>query len=206
MKAYIFGSCSGTEPFEKRHHTSFALEINGQIYYVESISPIAFREMTSLERVTVSNGVKKIGNSAFYDTGLTSLVIPGNVEVIGDSAFSRCEDLKSVTFNDASKNSIGLLKTNLAKCKVEEQYQIKNQDALFFLESNAEQFDFVYIDPPYSTDLGKKALEKVKNCLSDDGVAIFEDEKPFESQIEGLIQIDKRKYGRAYLTFFKKEN
>lgn len=136
--------------------------------------------------------------------GATFLDLFCGTGAMGIEALSR--GAKSVTFNDASKNSIGLLKTNLAKCKVEEQYQIKNQDALFFLESNAEQFDFVYIDPPYSTDLGKKALEKVKNCLSDDGVAIFEDEKPFESQIEGLIQIDKRKYGRAYLTFFKKEN
>ena len=36
MKAYIFGSCSGTEPFEKRHHTSFALEINGQVYWFDA--------------------------------------------------------------------------------------------------------------------------------------------------------------------------
>ena len=36
MKIYIFGSCSGTEPFEGRHHTSFAIEVNKQIYWFDA--------------------------------------------------------------------------------------------------------------------------------------------------------------------------
>lgn len=36
MKLYIFGSCSGTEPMEGRHHTSLAIEINGRVYWFDA--------------------------------------------------------------------------------------------------------------------------------------------------------------------------
>ena len=36
MKIYIFGSCSGTEPFLGRHHTSWALESGGRIYWFDA--------------------------------------------------------------------------------------------------------------------------------------------------------------------------
>lgn len=36
MKLYIFGSCSGTEPFPERHHTAWALECAGQLYWFDA--------------------------------------------------------------------------------------------------------------------------------------------------------------------------
>ena len=36
MKLYIFGSCSGTEPMENRHHTALAFEINDRIYWFDA--------------------------------------------------------------------------------------------------------------------------------------------------------------------------
>ena len=36
MKIYIFGSCSGTEPFVGRHHTSFAIETEGRIFWFDA--------------------------------------------------------------------------------------------------------------------------------------------------------------------------
>ena len=36
MKLYIFGSCSGTEPMQGRHHTSLAFEINGRFYWFDA--------------------------------------------------------------------------------------------------------------------------------------------------------------------------
>lgn len=122
---------------------------------------------------------------------------------MGIEALSR--GAKSVVFNDSSRESINLLKCNLQKCKVEEPYQIKNRDAISLLLSESEVFDIIYIDPPYSTDLGKRALEQVSARLSESGIAIYEDEKPFTDVVEGLKITDTRKYGRAYLTFFSKE-
>lgn len=36
MKLYIFGSCSGTEPFPDRHHTAWALESAGRLYWFDA--------------------------------------------------------------------------------------------------------------------------------------------------------------------------
>lgn len=36
MKLYIFGSCSGTEPFPNRHHTAWALECAGRLYWFDA--------------------------------------------------------------------------------------------------------------------------------------------------------------------------
>lgn len=36
MKICIFGSCSGTEPFPDRHHTAWALEKDGRVYWFDA--------------------------------------------------------------------------------------------------------------------------------------------------------------------------
>ena len=120
---------------------------------------------------------------------------------MGIEALSR--GARSATFNDASRASIALLKKNLEKLKVDEEYKICNLDALTLLK-NGDKYDIIYIDPPYKTDLGIRSLQLVGGALSDNGIAIFEDEKPFDGVVDGLTVYDKRKYGRVHLTFFKK--
>ena len=121
---------------------------------------------------------------------------------VGIEALSR--GANKVTFNDADRKSIEVLKKNLAKLKVSEDYEVCNLDSITLLKKTTQKFDFIYIDPPYQSDLGIQALNLVQNCLEDNGCAIFEDQKPFEMQIEGLKITDSRKYGRIHLTFFKK--
>ena len=123
---------------------------------------------------------------------------------MGIEALSR--HAKSVTFNDFSRESINVLKKNLEKLGVKDGCTVSNGDAITFLKNTDQKFDVVYIDPPYKTELGKKALEQVCRVLNVDGIAVFEDEKPFIESVDGLIKYDERKYGRAYLTFFKKDN
>ena len=36
MKLYLLGTCSGTEPMPERHHVSWALEINGRLYWFDA--------------------------------------------------------------------------------------------------------------------------------------------------------------------------
>lgn len=121
---------------------------------------------------------------------------------MGIEALSR--GAKSVTFNDASKDSLKILSKNLQKVGVANGYEISNRDAIGFLESTSAKYDIVYIDPPYATDLGERAVEIVSRALNADGIVILEGEKDFDGEISGLIKYDQRKYGRARLTFFKK--
>ncbi len=123
---------------------------------------------------------------------------------MGIEALSR--GAKEVVFNDASKKSLQVLNKNLEKIKVDKKYSITNLDACRFLENNREPFDIIYIDPPYKSGLGLKALENISNSLAEDGVIIYEEEQPFSGEIAGLVVTDQRKYGRVHLTFFRKEN
>lgn len=122
---------------------------------------------------------------------------------MGIEALSR--GAKQSVFIDLARESVLLTKKNLEMLKITDGAKVVNADALGFLQSSNEKFDIVYIDPPYSTDLGKKALEKVERVLSDNGIAVFEDEKPCDFTIDGLVEYDRRKYGRIHLTFFKRE-
>ncbi len=124
---------------------------------------------------------------------------------MGIEALSR--GAKSVTLNDYSKESLGVVKKNLEKIGFPKNVRTTNLDALRFIEYEDKKYDFVYIDPPYKTDLGIKAIHTVSKILSKDGIAILESETPFLEELDNLIKVDERKYGRAYLTFFKlKEN
>ena len=113
-----------------------------------------------------------------------------------------------VVFNDLSKESLAVLKGNLATLKltVGEKVKLKNYDFAVCLDSLAPAFDLIFIDPPYKFDYGKTALEKIvqKGLLAENGVAVYERDRPFEGEIDGLEKFDERKYGKAYLTFFKR--
>ena len=108
-----------------------------------------------------------------------------------------------VVFNDSAKESINLLKKNLDKLGITENYKISFADAFTYIERSSDKFDFIYIDPPYRAGIGVEAVEKTVKLLKNGGIIILEDEKPFIENREGLKVIDERKYGRVFLTFFR---
>lgn len=63
-----------------------------------TIGAYAFGECTSLESVTIGNGITEIGNYAFRGcTSLKSVVIPDSVTKIGEYAFISCSNLEKIT-------------------------------------------------------------------------------------------------------------
>jgi len=69
---------------------------------VEKIPANAFSYWFGLNKVTLSNDVKIIGNDAFsYCNSLTSIEIPNSVTRIGDYVFYRCNSLTSVTIPES---------------------------------------------------------------------------------------------------------
>ncbi|MDR1796741.1 MAG: leucine-rich repeat protein [Clostridiales Family XIII bacterium] len=66
---------------------------------VQMIGNQAFRNLTTLKTVTFEEGsaLTSIGDSAFYEAGITSLILPDGVQSIGTYAFYRCVSLTEVT-------------------------------------------------------------------------------------------------------------
>lgn len=108
-----------------------------------------------------------------------------------------------VHFNDISKDSLAVLKKNLSR--IEGNYIVTNCDFSRCV-SEGSQYDLIFIDPPYASDSGKAALNLIAdgNHLSDNGIAVFERDRSFNGEIRGLIKVDERKYGKTFLSFFKK--
>lgn len=121
---------------------------------------------------------------------------------VGIEALSRGAD--RVRFVDASKESVKLASENLAGLKIEERPV--HAEGISFLLKTSEKFGIIFLDPPYKSDLGIKALETIAtgNVLENGGIVVYENEKPFVGQITGLEKYDERKYGRAYITFFRR--
>lgn len=113
-----------------------------------------------------------------------------------------------VTFNDLAKDSVAIVKKNLQTLKIPfgEQAIVYNYDYATCLDVVKGAFDIIFIDPPYKQDFGKTALEKIakKGLLTENGIAVYERDIPFEGEIDGLEKYDERKYGKAYLTFFRR--
>lgn len=114
---------------------------------------------------------------------------------------------REVVFNDKSKDSVAILKKNMKTLKIEDGKEAKvyNLDADVYLDYAKEQFDIIFIDPPYALEIGVRAVEKIakKSLLAENGVLVFERDKPFEGEVDGLEKYDERKYGKAILTFFR---
>ena len=64
---------------------------------VKVIGERAFGSCTSVESLTIEDGVEKIESWAFQDLAIKELVIPGSVSEIEENAFALCENLEKIT-------------------------------------------------------------------------------------------------------------
>ena len=107
---------------------------------------------------------------------------------------------------DSSKKAIEIIKQNVKKTHFEEQVKIINNDYKKCLEEvKNEQFDIIFLDPPYRTNFGIEAVKFIiqNNIITKDGTIIFETDKKEEeylSELEKYASIrGLRKYGRVSL-------
>lgn len=109
-----------------------------------------------------------------------------------------------VCFNDISPASIAVLRRNLAKLKGDISYSVTTLGYDGCLQSLRGTFDIIFIDPPYAQDSGVRSLEMIARLklLSKGGVAVYERDRAFSGDVQGLVKTDERRYGKTYITFF----
>ena len=132
-------------------------------------------------------------------------------EDFGIEALSR--GANEVWFCDNSYTAVKFIKENLKNTNLEENSNIINKDfvqALKYLAKENKKFDIIFLDPPYKTDFGAKAMEQIieLNLLSDNGIIVFEtDDKNKKEEILRRKDIEifsERKYGNVLLIFVRK--
>jgi len=135
---------------------------------------------------------------------------------IGIEALSR--GAKEIIFVDDNIKAINLIKENLSRCKMQDaRCKIVKENAVEFIKSVGQgfspaKFDFIFLDPPYKSDLGEKALIEISsfNILKEDGEIIWEHyyktpplPPPLLKGGEGELQLKRTIcYGDTALSFF----
>jgi hypothetical protein len=88
-------------------YTAVSLKCSGLKEVYLGRNAFGFKDITSLEKVTMSDKVTSIGEKKFYGcTGLTSITIPSSVTFIDASAFEGCTGLTSVSFPGVLKDTV----------------------------------------------------------------------------------------------------
>ena len=65
---------------------------------IADTSPGVFQSFKHLKSISLPSTLKKIGDNAFREAGMSSFVIPDSVTTIGSQAFSKCENLRNIEF------------------------------------------------------------------------------------------------------------
>jgi len=108
---------------------------------------------------------------------------------MGLEAISR--GAKEVIFNDTSKAAVDVIKKNGGS-------EIYNLDYMGLLEKLRNQkFDIVFLDPPYESDFGVRAIEfLIQNKMAK--LTVFESDRNHD--FDGL-NLRVKKYGKAVVHF-----
>lgn len=119
---------------------------------------------------------------------------------VGIEALSR--GASSAVFVERSRKAATYIKRNLEKTKFEGE--IINKSVSSTLENFEDTFDFIFMDPPYKTELVMKTLKKIAVVLKNDSTIIVERPSNEEFEHNGFKIIKSKVYGDTSLTFLKR--
>lgn len=116
-----------------------------------------------------------------------------------------------VVFCDQDHLALNTLKANLNELNMADNAEVVRSGAEALLgrfAKSARQFDWIFIDPPYASDLAKQCLFLLaeSKILSDGGKVIVEhDRRHAPEEIIGCLQrTDTRRYGDTCVSIFER--
>ena len=115
---------------------------------------------------------------------------------IGIEALSR--GAKEAVFIDNDVNAIKSLNENLIKTKLHaEILQMPVEKAIKKLTAEKRQFDIIFLDPPYGSEIFMQP-----RLLAENGLLVAETESELKITLDNLHLFDTRVYGRTKFLFY----
>ena len=122
---------------------------------------------------------------------------------LGIEALSR--GASECIFGDNSRDSLRLIKTNIAHCKAEGARVIPG-DYKKILMNLEGQFDIILLDPPYGQGFLEPCFELIRqqDLLAEDGYIVAEHrrEEQMPDELCGFQKVKERKYGIIMLSIY----
>ena len=126
---------------------------------------------------------------------------------MGIEALSR--GATTAVFVDSRREACKLVSENLKLAGFEKQGKVIQSDYMTFLKGCHEKFDIIFLDPPYAEVFLENSLKSITeiDILADCGIIICERpaDKLQDIDIPGLTRVKDHKYGKTWVTLFRKE-
>lgn len=109
------------------------------------------------------------------------------------------------TFVDSGSDAAQLIKDNCRAVGLLPQCRVVRMDAVAFLAQSKEQFDIVFLDPPYKQGLAANVLPMVAPMVAPAGVVLCETEADAELPAQaGALQLKKQyHYGAVMVSRYE---
>ena len=138
--------------------------------------------------------------------GANVLDLFGGTGQLGIEALSR--GASSAVFVDAREESCKLIRENLKRTKLEQNAKVIRSDYLDYLGRCREQYDIIFLDPPYAEVFLENAIKRITeiDILRSNGIIVAE--RPLGKELpwdfEGYSRSKDYKYGKVLLTIYRK--
>ena len=143
----------------------------------------------------------------FEIEGRRVLDLFGGTGQLGVEALSR--GAAACTFVDQRRDAAKVIQENVNLCRFTEMARVVNGESLSFLATCREQFDLVFLDPPYHTDLMAEALESIRkfDILTPGGIIVCETaaDQALPSVSEPYVWGRDYRYGKIRLTICRRQ-
>ncbi len=108
---------------------------------------------------------------------------------------------------DSARTAIRCIRDNVASLGVDAATRVHQGDALRIVAKLSGPFHWIFVDPPYRTDLAAAMLEALgaSDLVADDGVVVVEhDRRDAPGEAYGCLKrTDLRRYGDTELSFYR---
>ena len=122
---------------------------------------------------------------------------------LGIEALSR--GANSAAFVDSSKQSIEIVRKNVASVGFEDRSKIVNGQAETFVKTTSEKFHIAFLDPPYAKGILQRILPDVERIMAPGGIIVCE--HPYGEEMPQSVGrfADRRdyKYGKVGVSIYR---
>jgi 16S rRNA (guanine(966)-N(2))-methyltransferase RsmD len=130
----------------------------------------------------------------------------GGTGQLGIEALSR--GAHECVFVDENNEACKLIRENLKRTKLEQKAKVIRSDYLDYLGRCREQYDIIFLDPPYAEVFLENAIKKITeiDILHSNGIIVAERPlgKDLPWEVEGYARSKDYKYGKVLLTIYRK--